>query len=154
MPFAQLPSTVLDATVRGICRRPYPNHPKGCPNFGKRAACPPEAPKFADRFDVSEVWAIWNVFDFGAHCSRMRDRHPEWSQRQVECCLYWQGTARKQLEGEIEWFVWLHPGLTVTRCPEAMGVNITGTLRQLDIELEWPPQTRALQVALAARENH
>ncbi len=151
MPFTQLPSVVLDASVRGVCRRPYAGHPKGCPNFGKRAACPPEAPRFEDRFDLAEVWAIWNAFDFGSHCARMRERHPEWSQRQVECCLYWQGTARKQLEAEIGQFNWEHPPFSVTRCPEAMGVNITASMRLVGVELEWPPQTVAIQVALAAR---
>ena len=137
-----------------MCRLPYPDHPKGCPNFGMRAACPPEAPKFLDHFNDSEVWAIWNEFDFAAHCARMRKKHPEWSQRQVECCLYWQGTARKQLEAEIWKFTWGHPKFSVTRCPEAMGVNITASMELVGVELEWPPQTVAVQVALAAHLNH
>jgi hypothetical protein len=79
----------------------------------------------------------------------MRDRHPDWS-RQVECCLYWQGTARKQLESEIQLFYTQHPHFLATRCPEAMGVNITATMAGIGVELEWPPVTRTYQVALAA----
>jgi len=79
----------------------------------------------------------------------MREKHPEWSERQLACCLYWQAGARKQLESEIQKFYREHPGLWLVRCPEAMGVDVTGTMRLVGVELEWPPRERALQVALA-----
>jgi hypothetical protein len=132
--------------------KPYPLHPKGCPNFGKKAGCPPAAPQLPKAFDLSgPCFLIVNVFDFGAHVAKMRAAHPGWSERQVTCCLYWQGTARKALEAEIDLFRMAHPGLTVERCPEAMGLNVTATLRAAGLEVEWPPVTRALQVAFAAR---
>lgn len=53
------------------------------------------------------------------------------------------------LEGEIEEFLLAHPGLVVTRCPEAMGVNVTETLAAAGVTLEWPPKKFALQVAIA-----
>jgi len=34
---------VIDYSVRGLCAKSYPNHPKGCPNFNKRKECPPKA---------------------------------------------------------------------------------------------------------------
>jgi len=33
--------------------------------------------------------------------------------------------------------------------PEAMGVNVTETMKRVGIELEWPPVNVAYQIALA-----
>lgn len=141
---------VIDKSVRALCVKPYPNHPKGCPNFGQRRCCPPIAPMIFDTIDLSgPVYAIWNCFDFGAHVTAMRLAHPAWSARQCECCLYWQGKARKQLRERIIVFLREHPGLTVIACPEAQGVNVTETMKQVGINLEWPPQQYAYQVVLA-----
>jgi predicted metal-binding protein len=141
---------VIDQSMRGLCKRPYPNHKKGCPNYNKRHDCPPKVPLISKVFDLSKpIYAIWNVFDFGGHTARMRDKHPQWSDRQVECCLYWQGTARKQLKAEVETFTTNNPGYVILTTPEACGVNITETMKRIGIELEWPPVTVAHQVALA-----
>lgn len=148
---------VIDTSVRGLCVKQYPGHPRGCPNFNHKEGCPPQAKLFADVFNLKyPVYAIVNVFEFGKHCTRMKLIHPEWSKRQVECCLYWQPTARKQLETEIQNFksakglrVDGSPRYVVTRCPEAMGVDITKTLHNAGIDLEWPPVNVTYQVALA-----
>jgi predicted metal-binding protein len=153
MPWKLLPSVVIDKMVRRLCCVPYPGHPRGCPNWGKKSGCPPDVGWFDRMYDTSQVYAVWNVFDFGAHVEKMRALHPQWSKRQLECCLYWQGTARKGLHREILafWGELAFPGLIRTeRCPEAMGVNVTETMRAIGVELEWPPVTKAIQVALAA----
>jgi hypothetical protein len=147
---AVLITPVIDSTVRAMCVQPYPLHPKGCPNVGKCDRCPPEAPMFYDYFDVKQsVYAIVNEFDLGAHVERMQAKHPGWSDRQLYCVLYWQNTARKQLKEKIatvlaeQKFV----GYEATWCPEGMGVNVTETMQQVGIELEWPPKQIARQVA-------
>lgn len=143
---------VFEPEVRKLCARPYPGHPRGCPNFGKRPTCPPAAPLLFDRFHRSgEFWLVWNRFDFGAHVARMREKHPRWSERQLRCCLYWQPAARKALHQQIRRFMLVHPGLAWTPCPEALGVNVTETLRRLGVPLEWPPTVSAYQVALAGQ---
>lgn len=149
MPFLQV-TPVVNHKVRALCSSPYPNHPKGCPNVGKRDLCPPRAKLIGTVLDLSQpVWAIYNAFPFGDHVDKMRALHPKWSQRQVECCLYWQGTARKQLKAEILAFLKRHPGLEVITCPEACGVDLTATMQDVGIALEWPPRTVAYQIALA-----
>ena len=146
---------VYNAIVRGLCPRPYPLHPHGCPNFGKKEGCPPKAPRLPEVFDLTRpCYAILNAFNLGAHVAKMREKHPEWSPRQLECCLYWQPTARKQLEREISAFVVDHPGMVITRCPEAMGLNVTATLARLGVNLEWPPVEQATQVAFAGSPAH
>ncbi|MHA2248494.1 MAG: hypothetical protein ACXADY_26340 [Candidatus Hodarchaeales archaeon] len=148
---------VFDSSVRGLCVKPYPRHPRGCPNFDKKKGCPPTTPLFHEFFDCEQpVIAVWNVFDFGAHVERMRVKHPDWSRAQLECCLYWQGTARKQLKQEIvkaHRYHHLRPGYVAEDCPEAMGINITATMASIGVELEWPPVTRAIQVALLAQKR-
>lgn len=142
---------VMDYLVRSLCTNPYPNHPRGCPNWSKRSSCPPAAHLFDDVFDLSEVFAIWTTFPFGEHVHRMKTAHPDWTERQLSCCLYWQGTARKLHKIELAKFLKEHPGLKATSCPEAMGVNVTATLNAIGENLEWPPKTKTYQVSLAAK---
>jgi len=79
----------------------------------------------------------------------MRNRHPEWSERQIECCLYWQGTARKQLREKIKIFSIEKPEYKILTCPEACGVNVTATVKKLGIVLEWSPKKWVYQVAFS-----
>lgn len=140
---------VVDLSVRKLCYKPYYNHPRGCPNYGKRDTCPPNAPLIYNVLDLSKpIYCVYNVFDFGNHVKKMREKHPKWSKRQVECCLYWQGKARKSLKNIIELFLETHRGMKVIECPEACGINVTSTMKKIGIELEWFPRTLAYQVVL------
>jgi len=149
MPY-RLVQPVLDPKVRSLCARPYEGHAKGCPNLGQRDTCPPRAQLLPELLDLTQpVFAVWNAFPFGDHVEAMRGAHPDWSERQLRCCLYWQGTARSVLRDEVEAFLREHPGLHVLTCPEACGVDVTETMRSVGVELQWPPLTLAYHVALA-----
>lgn len=150
---AYIKNIIIDYSVRDLCYRPYPNHPKGCPNYGKRGFCPPKCPQIEDWFDILEgFWVVWIIFDFATHRRNMRRKHPDWSQRQIDCCLYWQGTANKMLREEVadmEYYLEGRGGdWHVTFCPEAMGVNVTATMKNLGVKLEWPPETVVYKVAI------
>ncbi|MEE9510402.1 MAG: hypothetical protein V3V81_07910 [Candidatus Bathyarchaeia archaeon] len=142
---------VIIRPVHSLCVRPYPNHTKGCPNYGKKKGCPPNVSMFDVFYNLSKpIYAIYNVFDFGMHVNRMEYKHPDWSKRQLECCLYWQGTARKELKERTEAFKRLaDERYVVNTVPEAMGVNVTETMKRVGIELEWPPVNVTYQVAMA-----
>lgn len=134
-----------------LCKGKYPGHSKGCPNLGKCDRCPPKAPRYDVAFDLSApVFAVVNEFGFKAHTDRMGVKHPEWSERQVRCVLYWQGTARKQLKEALEPILALLPDYVANWCPEGMGVDVTATLNAAGVGLEWPPERVARQVALLA----
>jgi len=149
-----LSKVVIDLRMRGMCRLAYPNHRRGCPNFGKKLQCPPDCPMFTENIDITKpMFAIVNEFDLGAHVERLRAKYPAWTLRQLQCCLYWQPKARKALRAEIAKFRKDHPQLFVDECPEAGGVNVTETLRNAGIELEWPPMKIARQVAIAGSRN-
>lgn len=143
---------VIIRPVHSLCLRPYPNHKNGCPNYGKKKGCPPGVPMFDSVCYVSKpTYAIYNVFDFRGHVERMKVKHSNWSQRQIECCLYWQGAARKKLEERIEIFkrLTIRGRYFITTVPEAMGVNVTETMKNVGVELEWPPVNVAYQIAMA-----
>jgi hypothetical protein len=100
-------------------------------------------------FDLAKpFYAIVNSYPLGKHMDKMLKRHPEWSDRQLRNPLYWQGTARKQLKEGIKDFLNNYLMYIVIRCPEACGVLVTKTLAPLNINLSWPPQEMAYQVAL------
>jgi hypothetical protein len=140
--------------VSSLCCKPYPGHPRGCPNFNKKSGCPPSVKLWNEVFDTSQLtFAIINRFDFGAHVAKMKALHPKWSDRQAGCCLYWQAGARKELANGILKFyrnrTELH-GLNykAITCPEATGIDVGATVKQLGIDI-WPIKEFTYQVALA-----
>jgi len=155
MPFVVV-KPVIDYSVRSLCFKPYPGHKKGCPNYNKCTRCPPQSKLIKDIFNLDEpVYLIYNKFSLWEHVDRMRTQNPSWSDRQLYCCLYWQGKARKQLREQIRVFK-KSIGSTVDDyivldTPEATGVNVTDTMLSIDIKLEWPPRNFAYQVALAGK---
>ena len=143
------PIIVRNGGPKDMCILPYYRHPKGCPNYGRKRGCPPHSRFYDDIYDISKpIYAIYNVFDFAGHVQRMRDKHPNWSQRQLECCLYWQGTARKALREYVVPWMGEYPGYSIESTPEAMGVDITNTLLDVGVALEWPPVHVTYQVVL------
>ena len=150
----QLVNPVLLSHAPGsLCCLEYPNHPYGCPNYGKKVGCPPMAKPLRMLIDLSPVYIVWNVFPFGRHIQKMKSGHPKWSERQVRCCLYWQGTARKQLRVKVNKFLLVHPDMCIVWCPEASGVNVTQTMATINNILEWPPENITYQVVLAGKRN-
>ena len=149
------PIIIIIQPIDSLCLRPYPNHKKGCPNFGKKKGCPPGVLRFDAFYDLSKpVYAIYEVFDFKRHVEWMKERHPKWSKRQLECCLYWQGGVRKRLKTRIKIFHGTMLGLKgreyfITDAPEAMGINVTETMKRVGIELEWPPVNVVYKIAFA-----
>jgi len=166
---------IIDCSVRSLCCKPYPGHDKGknigCPNFNHKQGCPPSAKLFDKVFDLNQpVFAIYNAFDFKSHVGKMKAAHPGMSQAQLNCCLYWQNTARKQLTKEIIYFMLTHQDYHVAVAfykgldkdlkglysriipspPEAMGVEVGKTMADIGINI-WPIMDTTYQIALAGR---
>ena len=141
--------------AHALCVKQYPGHKHGCPNFNHKVGCPPNTPNLYDLIEQEPVIAIINEFDLGVHVQRRRNHHPNLTDRQARCLLYWQGTARVQLRKQISGYLKEHSDHVVTTCPEALGVDVTITLANAGIILEWPPIQIVRQVALAglARED-
>lgn len=109
------------------CQYSYPNHPKGCPKYGRKG-CPPDAPFITEVMDLRRpVYIAFSEFNLVAHVEKMRTKLPRWSDRQLRCVLYWQETSRNQMRQRARIAQVYHGGGIVLTCPEAHGVNVYAT---------------------------
>jgi hypothetical protein len=121
-------SLCIEKRAREWCKLPYPGHPNGCPNYGVASDCPPKVCFVNDFMNLlMEHFFIVETFDLSAHAKTMAAVHPEWSEKQCKCCLYWQNGVRKRLRQQCGEFIKQHPGYVFTLIPEAMGVNVFRT---------------------------
>jgi predicted metal-binding protein len=140
---------VVQEAVRDWCMKPYPGHPRGCPNYGRRGCCPPAAPMLGEFFDLSKsVCFVIAKFDLAEHAADMRRRHPHLSERQARCCLYWQNRVRKELR-KATCKLMVHSGYSaITDIPEAMGLNLFRTMHNLGFKLERNPKQYVHKIAM------
>lgn len=144
----------VDYRSRDWCKLEYPGHKNGCPNFGLKTHlhCPPHCPKIEEYINLKKpIWMFICTFNLNKHVEQLRAKHPEWTDKQLYCCLYWQGTARKHLKNELEIFMKSrldYPELTFTNLPEAMGINVFKTLKRLGIKIEKNPKSFVHKIAL------
>lgn len=149
MPYV-LVTPVINLKCKGYCKLPYPGHKNGCPNFDHKLGCPPNTLNIDQIIDFSKpIYIIYNSFNLHEHVKKMNDKHPNWSERQLKCCLYWQPKARKQLKEEVIKFLKEFPEYTIVKCPEANGVDLTETMKNVGINLEWPPKQITYQIVMA-----
>lgn len=135
------PKDISYLDAEKFCLKPYPNHPKGCPNYGKKKGCPPNLPKIEELLNFNKnVYLIYTEFNIGEHARRMKKMHPDWSDKQVYCVLYWQPKARKMQRQEEEKARKEKDINLVLTSPEAMGVNIVSLMNKIGVKLEWPPR--------------
>jgi hypothetical protein len=115
------------------CVLPYPDHPNGCPNFPQ---CPQKYPDFKNL--IGYKWfAVIEEFDLKKHAERMKQKHPDWSDRQCRCVLYWQGSVRKKLRDKT--YALTTKEDMVLESPEASGVNLFATMAKVGIILKKNP---------------
>lgn len=127
----QLPFGIIEAVkivtshkTGDWCQIPYPGHPKGCPNYGRKN-CPPGAPFITEIMDLRRpVHIAFSEFNLSVHISKMRAKFPRWTKRQLRNVLYWQGTSRKQMKQRAKIAQFYGGGDVVLTCPEAHGVNV------------------------------
>jgi len=136
---------------RDWCKLPYPSHPKGCPNYGKKETCPPKAPLFNNI--VKPPFVLVGVkFDLLVWTKQMKKKHSDWSDRQLRCCLYWQGKVRKRLREECEKVVTESDVILYT--PEANGVNVFETCKYVNIQLKRNPKVFVWKIAIIGKSKH
>jgi hypothetical protein len=150
--------------VQELCAKPYPKHPRGCPNIGccrpllgitkelkprVIRECPPTEVLIDEILDLARpVFLIYTAYPVGRDAEERRRTHPnlrfpaEWYNFR-----YWQNRARGELSAEAEKFLRANAGTIVDLCPEAHGVLLYPLMReQTGIRLEWgawpPPHDR------------
>jgi predicted metal-binding protein len=148
---------VIDYRAREWCKLPYPNHPYGCPNYGTKGVCPPLVARIEEYFDLRKsCWLAIVDFNLSNHKRRMKELHPDWSESQLKCVLYWQGTVKKKLKDLCEDFVFENIGENIiyTLCPEAMGLHVFSTMRKLGYRISKNITDIVYKVALIGYPNN
>lgn len=136
--------------MREWCKLSYPSHPDGCPMYGTRRSCPPQAPLLEDVAE-SPFYLVLQEFDLEQQAERMRLRHPEWSVKMCRNSRYWQKGFEKRILAEAQKFLWRFPqGVILTR-PEANGVNLFSTCRLHNIRLERNPRKIVKKMVLVGK---
>jgi len=136
--------------IRPLCAAAFYKHSKGCPNLGIKAGCPPRASLFTGVFEP-EVYVVAVKFDLAEYVAKKRLEHSNWTQRALENPRHWQGHVRSILREACETRCRVYPDYVSVTNAEAMGVNLTDTLRNVGIILEWPPRKAVYQVSLLAK---
>lgn len=140
---------IITPRTRDWCTLKYPGHPKGCPMYGKRPECPPDAPLVEDWINLSKPhWFVISEFDIKDHMRKMKNKHPNWTERQCRNPYYWQGSVRSKLRKECQLFCSNYEGTVSTLLPEAMGVYVFGSARKIGIEIRRIPMEIIYKIAL------
>jgi hypothetical protein len=129
--------------IQEICPKAFYNHPHGCPNYGMREECPPRASLIDEVLDLErELYVIYTLFEVGRFAEHIRERHPDWSNRQIYNPWYWQPVARKLHRRDVAQAVDELGLEKVTDSPEGHGVNVSFLMRNAGITLswKWPPE--------------
>lgn len=128
------------------CRLPYPQHKNGCPNYG-REKCPPGAVSF--KKIINPPFKLVAVrFNLEEHAERMKEKHPNWSDKQARCVLYWQKGVDKKLRQECEKIA--DDNLILYR-PEAHYINMFATCRKIGLILEKNPKKYVWKIAIIGK---
>jgi len=146
---------VIDNKARdgSFCKLPYPNHPKGCPNYGKRESCPPFAKKFNDII-IPPFYLVIQEFDIESHAIKYKKKYPTWSERQCRNLLYWQKGVVKKLKMEAyDLAKSLGKEFIVLEVPEANGVHLFETCKNIGIELQRYPQKIIRKIMIVGKSK-
>ncbi len=149
------------------CQLPYLNHPKGCPNYNKNPLCPPKA-KFMKNILIryNHFYLIYAEFNLEIQRERMLLIHPNWSERQAACLLYWQNSVKKVLRMYIKEIYDENKNFKIflLSCGsgfdshyfnqgeiysmEAVGIDVYKTLRNNNIDFEIKPKNKVILITL------
>lgn len=140
----------VDKKISNLCLTPYYQHSNGCPNFGKKIGCPPQAEFFPQIFQ-SQIFLAVVIFNFENYLKLRKKQHPAWSERALRNSRHWQGHLRAVLRNFIKEKTL--PGYTALLNAEAMGVNLTKTCYRAGLQLEWPPRKKVCVVAVLAKKR-
>lgn len=144
---------VINRDAKNWCNLPYPDHKNGCPNYGEKDVCPPNAPDIEDFIDTDkQKWFVTGKFDIGEFEERMGERHPNWTKKKKRCNLYWQKSVKKKIRERVEEFKGSKEGQFVsTELPEALGVQVFATARNLGIPLKKDPEKYIYKISMIGR---
>ncbi len=142
-----------DPSMIAHCLDPYPRHPHGCPNWGKKEGCPPHV-RFFPHVYSTDVHIAAVRFNFADYLELRHRDHPSWTDRALRNPLYWQGHIRHELNQFLFEYLSTHPEIhgEIVFNPEAMGVNLFVTCKKAGLNLEQTPRNNVYKIALIANK--
>lgn len=142
-----LKQVITDYKTRTWCKLPYPNHPKGCPNYNQRNFCPPKVHLF-HQIIKPPFTLIAVKFNLKEHAQKMKNKHSKWTDRQAKCILYWQKKVDKQLRELSEKTASKIPNSKILYRPEATGVDLFKTCKKVGLILKKDPQDTVWKISI------
>lgn len=134
-----VPLVLHDAkTVHQLCTQQYPKHKKGCPNFNHKEGCPPHIQHISQQYDLESINILLLKFPFSYYITLKQQEHPDWSLRALSNQRHWQNHLKGTLNEYWKNIKDKYPGYKLIKNPEAQGVNVDETLKELNIDLQWP----------------
>jgi len=128
---------VYSKRIQDCCKLPYTTHKNGCPCYGKKDSCPPETKLIDHYFDLTKpLYIVYEEFDLEAHSLKMKNKHPNWTDKQTRNLLYWQAGVRKKLNDKILYALTILNAEICSKKPEALGVNVYATAFLSGLKLE------------------
>lgn len=119
------------------CRIPYPLHPKGCHNFNHLDRCPPKCQYVTEVLDLTKpIYLTHSEFNLEEHMNNLKVKHPDWSDRQLRCVLYWQRKSVNQMSQRAEIVANKTRSDFISITPEALGINVYATAKKAGLKLE------------------
>ncbi|MBD3228697.1 MAG: hypothetical protein GF329_10980 [Candidatus Lokiarchaeota archaeon] len=165
-------SIIFTKKTRKWCLLPYPNHPRGCPNYNKNPLCPPFAEFLEEKVKkFNYFYLIYAVFNFREYTRKMMKRHPTWTERQARNLLYWQNSIKKMIRDHLKRILHENSNLEfyLLGCGsgfndksfkqekiysmEAAGINVFSVLKNNDISFEIKPKNRVILTTLLCTYN-
>ena len=133
------------------CTLPYPDHPKGCPNFPD---CVMAKPHIHSTNLLDRSWyAVLEEFDLKKHAEEMKKKHPNWSDRQCRNLLYWQNGVRSRLRKKTESYINPLSDDIILEIPEACGINMIETMSKAGIKIQTDHPDNVIKVMLIGRKE-
>jgi len=145
---------IVDFRSQGVwCKLPYPGHKQGCPNYGKKKGCPPFTKKIHDIIETPFFLSIQS-FDLEKHAKKMKEKHPNWTDKQCRNLLYWQKSVIKRLKDESYQFARTQgDNFVVLEVPEANGVQVFETCKKVGILLDKNPGKIVYKVMIIGKNK-
>lgn len=158
----KLEEIVLDERAQNgtWCKLPYHGHPNGCPNANgtctKGISFAKLMPKLGEQINTMRThwityqwYAVVEEFDLKNHAAKMKEKHPDWTDRQCRNLLYWQNGVRSRLEKKAKIYrkqLATEPSgfchdwaCHLIEIPEAHGVNVFETMAKVGVILQRNP---------------
>ena len=137
-----LPFIIIDNGVKRLCKKPYLNYKIGCP---KLYECQGDGLGIRDVVDLRQsliVWSVFNIDEFVEH-KTPQDLYRYWT--------YWRQKRRSLFLHDLEEISCMYPSYACVDKPEAFGVDVDATMRNMGIRLEWPPRKVCYSVAVVGK---